>query len=136
MGKDTNMGKKIAIGAAVAGVVGYAAGILTAPKSGKETREDIGNKAGDIKASLEQQLAELNDELKELIAKSKTATLALSAKAKEEFNEAVLRAKDAQNKTATVLKAVKVGEAEDPELNKAIKQAQLAQKNLAKFYKN
>lgn len=36
------------VGAAVAG---FAAGILTAPKSGKETREDIKNKAEDLKKS-------------------------------------------------------------------------------------
>jgi hypothetical protein len=48
----------------------------------------------------------------------------------------VIRAKDAQNKTGQMLKAVKSGEASDPDLNKAIKQAKLAVKNLSKYYKN
>jgi gas vesicle protein len=36
--KKENTGKKIALGAAVAGVVGYLGGILTAPKSGRSRR--------------------------------------------------------------------------------------------------
>ena len=42
------MGKKIATGI-VAAAAGFAAGILLAPKSGKETRADIKRKAGDAK---------------------------------------------------------------------------------------
>jgi hypothetical protein len=48
----------------------------------------------------------------------------------------VIRAKDAQNKTSAALKAMKAGEAEDPELNKAVKQARQAAKNLGKFFKS
>lgn len=40
---------KLAIGAIIGAAVGVAAGILTAPKSGKETRDDIKQKAGDAK---------------------------------------------------------------------------------------
>jgi len=43
MKKETKFGL-VAAGAAVAG---YVAGILTAPKSGKETRKDIKDKAGE-----------------------------------------------------------------------------------------
>lgn len=133
--KKSNFGKKIAVGSAVAAVVGYAAGILTAPKSGKETRRDIKNKAGDIKDDTEAQLQKAQEELSDLLAQAKDKTLTLSAQAKAEFNEAVIRAKDAQNKAVTVLKAVKAGQADDPALNKAVKQAQQAKKNLAKFLK-
>ncbi len=38
MNKNT---KKLAIGTLIAGAAGFLAGILTAPKSGKETRADI-----------------------------------------------------------------------------------------------
>ena len=37
--------KKFALGALFAAAIGYIAGILTAPKSGKETREDLKNAA-------------------------------------------------------------------------------------------
>lgn len=137
MAKDEeHIGRKLAIGALLAGVVGYVTGILTAPKSGKETREDIADKAEDIKLSVEEQLQNAHDELSELIKSAKSKTLALGAKAREEFNEAVVTAKDAQNKTSHLLKAVRAGEADDPQLNKSLKQAKLAAKNLSKYFKS
>ncbi len=129
-------GRRVAIGALLAGAVGYITGILTAPKSGQETREDIANKAEDVKEETVEQLKSLQIELEDLIKASKDKTLALSSQAREEFNEAVVRAKDAKNKTATLLKSVKAGEADDPELNKAIKQAKAAIKNLSKYFKS
>ena len=40
---------KFALGALIGAAVGAVAGLLTAPKSGKETREDIKQKAGEVK---------------------------------------------------------------------------------------
>jgi gas vesicle protein len=134
--KDEHIGRKVAIGSVVAGAVGYLAGVLTAPKSGKQTRKDIANKAGDIVGDTEDQLQDLNDELKDLIKSTKDKTIALSSSARAEFNEAVVKAKDAQNKSTQVLKAAKAGEASDPDLNKAVKQARQAIKNLGKFLKS
>lgn len=134
--KDQQVGKKLAIGTVVAGITGYLAGILTAPKSGKETREDIAEKTVDLKEGAAEQLQQVHGELSSLLNNAKTQTIALSAQAREEFNEAVVRAKDAQNKAAHVLGAIKKGEADDPELNKAIKQAKQAQKNLGKYLKS
>lgn len=134
--KKKNTGRKLAFSAVVAGIVGYVGGILTAPKSGKQTRQDIVSETGELKGDAAGQLKKANEELKDLLNEAKTKTLALSSKTREEFNEAVIRAKDAQTKTATVLKAVKAGKAEDPQLNKAVKQAKQAQKNLSKFLKS
>ena len=131
--KDEHTGRKLAIGTALAGAVGYVTGILTAPKSGKETREDIADKAEDLKEGAEEQLQTAHDELNELIATAKNKSVALGSKARVEFNEAVVRAKDAQNKASHVLKAVRAGQADDPALNKAIKQAKQAKKNLSKY---
>ena len=136
MAKNKNAGRNIAIGAAVAGVTGYLTVLLTAPKSGKETRDGITDKAVDVKDSAVDQLEELEGDLNGLLVKTKAKTVALSAQAREEYNEAVIKAKDAQNKATYVLKAVKAGEAEDPELNKAIKQAKQAKKNLGKFLRS
>ncbi len=131
-----NTGRKFALGAILTGIVGYLTGILTAPKSGQETREDIANKAEEVKEGAETQLQNAHDELNDLIDETKTKTLALGARAREEFNEAVLRAKDARNKAAHVLKAVKSGHADDPQLEKALKQAKQAAKNLSKYLKS
>ncbi len=130
---DKHTGRKLAIGTALAGAVGYVTGILTAPKSGKETREDISDKAQDLKEGAEGQLQVAYDELGELIKTAKNKSVALGSKARVEFNEAVVAAKDAQNKAGHVLKAIKAGEADDPALNKAIKQAKQAKKNLSKY---
>jgi gas vesicle protein len=133
--KRQNTGKKVAASALIAGVAGYIGGILTAPKSGKDTRKQLAEEAEGLKDSTEEQLQRANEELKVLIKDAKTKTVSLSSQAKEEFNEALLRAKDAQNKASTTLKAVKNGESDDPELNKAVKQAKQAAKNLGKYFK-
>jgi gas vesicle protein len=133
--RNEHTARKLAIGSAIAGAAGYLAGVLTAPKSGKQTRKDIAGKAEDIKGDAQEQLQNLNDELKEMIKTTKLKTVAMSSTARAEFNEAVVRAKDAQNKASQVLKAAKAGEAEDPDLNKAVKQARQAIKNLGKFFK-
>lgn len=133
MSKQDNTARNFAIGAIIAGAVGYVAGILTAPKSGRESRSDLANAAGDLKDTAEHQLMYLQAELKDTLKSAKAKTVVLSGKAREEFNEAVIKAKDAQNKLSVLLKAVKAGEADDPELNKAIKQSKLAIKNLKKY---
>lgn len=134
--KDNNTVRKLAVGTAIAGAVGYVAGILTAPKSGRVTRSDMANKAGEIKDSLVDQLQELSDNLNLLLKSAKLKTSGLSTSARAEFNETVIKAKDAQNKAVHVLKAVKSGQSTDADLNKAIKQAKLAIKNLEKYLQN
>lgn len=136
MSKDENSTKKIALGAVLAGIGGYLAGILTAPKSGKETREDIANKTEEIKEDAAQQLQKAVDDLNDLIKKTKSKSLQLGSKARTEYNEAVVAAKDAQNKAFHLLKAVKSGQADDPELSKALKQARAAAKNLGNYFKS
>lgn len=136
MSKKEHPIRKFAIGTVIAGIAGYVTGILTAPKSGKETRGDIVDKAEDIKDGAEDQLQNVHDELNDLIKKSKAKSLALGSKARAEFNEAVVRAKDAQNKAAHLLKAVKSGNADNPQLNKAIKQSRQAIKSLGRYLRS
>jgi len=134
--KDPKTGQKIALGAAIAGIGGYLAGVLTAPKSGKETRGELAEQAGVLKNDAEVQLAVAQRELGVVIKEAQEKTVSLGAAARGEFNETLIRAKDAQNRAKIVLKAFKSGTAEDPELNKAVKQARQAQKNLSKFLKS
>ena len=134
--KDPKTGRKVAIGAAIAGVGGFLAGILTAPKSGKETRAELAEELGAAKDGVEVQLAVAQRELGIVIKDAQDKTLKLGAQAREEFNEALIRAKDANNKAKMIIKAFKAGQADDPELNKAVKQVKQAQKNLNKFLKS
>lgn len=130
---NNHTGRKIAVGAALAAGVGYLAGILTAPKSGKETRQDIKNTANTAAAEADKKLKALQAEVEELVTEAKTKGKDLSAEAKAKLDEAVAAAKDARDKATTVVKAVKNGEAADPELNKAVKQLTQAKNNLVKY---
>ncbi|MBI4034372.1 YtxH domain-containing protein [Candidatus Saccharibacteria bacterium] len=135
MANNNHRGGKFFLGALVAGVAGYVAGLLTAPKSGKETRQDLADKADQLKNEAEAKLESARDELEQLLTDTKSKTRLLSAKAREEFNEAVVRAKAAKTKTVQLLKDVKAGESSDPDLEKALQQARRAGKNLRKYLK-
>ncbi|MCL2173698.1 YtxH domain-containing protein [Candidatus Saccharibacteria bacterium] len=49
-------GGKFFLGAIFGGAVGAIAGLLSAPKSGKETREDIKKKAGEVKKTADEKV--------------------------------------------------------------------------------
>ena len=68
--------KRIALGTIVAGAVGYVAGILTAPKSGSDTRSSIRSVRDSSIAKAEKQLKQLHTELNHLLgeAESKIST--------------------------------------------------------------
>jgi gas vesicle protein len=96
MSKDTN--KKWAVGALIAGVVGFLAGILTAPKSGKETREDLKNTANRVVSEAEKQLKRIHSEMNVVIDDAKEILSGKSGKAKEDIEKALNVAKDKQSK--------------------------------------
>ncbi len=132
----SSTGKKIAIGAAVAGVAGYLAGILTAPKSGKETRQDIKRTANTVKIEAEKKLKALSAELSVLITKGQALAKREGAKAKAGLDSAVHQAQVAQQKVKEVISALKSGETDEPELKKAIAEAKKARDNLVKYFKS
>ncbi|HVX57156.1 MAG TPA: YtxH domain-containing protein, partial [Candidatus Saccharimonadales bacterium] len=79
--KDNNL-KRLAIGGTIAAAAGYLAGILTAPKSGKETRADIKETASDSVAQAEKELKKLHTELGKVIDEARINGDKFSAKAK------------------------------------------------------
>ena len=126
---------KWAVGAAVAGVAGFVAGILTAPKSGKETREDIKHVATKAKSDAEKTLKTLHSELNGRIADVKAKGEEFSGKAKDEFEDIVEKAKSAKEKVRDVLSTMHDGNPDDPDLKQALKDAKESLKNLEKFVK-
>jgi gas vesicle protein len=50
---------KFALGAIIGAAAGLVAGVLTAPKAGKETRADIKAKAGELKADADKKLKDV-----------------------------------------------------------------------------
>lgn len=129
------MGKGIrfAVVTAAAAGMGYIAGILTAPKSGKETRKDIHNKAVETKEELTKKLDDVSTELGAAIEKGKTRVKNLEAGAKAEVEKAVNAAVLARDKAKDVIAAVKRGEAEDKDLKKAVNDVHSAVDNLKKY---
>lgn len=126
-------GQKIAIGAAIAGAVGYVAGILTAPKSGKETRTDIKNATAKAKTEAEKKLKALYSELDKNLEIARKHGSELTGKAKVELEKALESADVVRQKVRELLSALHDGDADDPELKKALKDAKDAIKNLEKF---
>lgn len=127
--------KRLAVGSTIAAAAGYAAGILTAPKSGKQTRSDIKKAADKSVARVEKELKKLLTDLDGTIKDAGAAAKKGSAKAQAELKDLVAKAKDAKEKVREVLSAVHEGEAEDQDLNKAIKQANTSLKNLRNYLK-
>lgn len=127
--------KRLAIGTLVAGAAGYVAGILTAPKSGKETRKDIKTTADKTVSSAEKQLKRTHTELNDLLDEAKKRGKDLKGKSKAQFDEASSTATTAKEKLREVISAVREGEADDKELQKAMKDAAKAMDHLKAYLK-
>lgn len=126
---------KIIIGTAVASAAGYVAGVLTAPKSGKQTRKDISKKASKAKTEGEKQLKKLYSELSDLVASGEAKLSASKAKADQKFKSAVDAAKNSRDKAKMLLSALHDGDADDPDLKKIIDEVKKAKSNLVKYVK-
>jgi gas vesicle protein len=59
--------KKFAIGTGVVAAAGYVAGLLTAPKSGKETRREIKQSVESGRTEAERTLKQLHTELDQIL---------------------------------------------------------------------
>lgn len=133
--KKQNVAKRVAIGSVIAGIAGYLAGILTAPKSGKETRKDIKDAASKSLAQAEKELKKLHTELDKIIKQAKANSDKLNTKAKVELDALIVKAKDAKEKTREVLSAIHEGGADNKELDKAIKEANDSIEHLKQYLK-
>ena len=133
--RKQNVAKKVAIGSAIAATVGYLVGILTAPKSGKETRGDIKDAAARTMAEAEKELKKLHTELDKAIKQAKSNSAKLSVKAKKELDDLIVKAKVAKDKTREVLSAIHDGGADNKELDKAIKDANDSIEHLKQYLK-
>ena len=125
--------KKFAIGAVIAAAAGYVAGILTAPKSGKETRKDIKDTAVKTYKVAEKELKELHTELNKLLGEASRKAGELKGVAQKNFDKAVTGAKAAKEKARELLSAVHEGDAENRDLDQAVKEAKKAVEHLRSY---
>lgn len=127
--------KRFALTTLIAAAAGYITGILTAPKSGKETRKDIKDTTEKTIHEAEKQLKKLHTELNDLMADVKKGADKAKGEAKKDFDAAVDFTKQAKDKAREVLSAVHEGDADDKDLKKAVQEAQKAVDHLKSFLK-
>lgn len=120
--------RRIAVGAVVASLAGYIAGVLTAPKSGKETRGFIKTTADNGVTETERRLKELHTELGSLLSK-------LSENEKDIESKTIKNAQKAKQKTREILSAIHEGDANDKDLQKAVNEAKKAIESVKKYIK-
>jgi len=127
--------KRLAIGTVFAAVAGYVTGILTAPKSGKETRQDIKNAAEKGMAEAEKQLKKLHTQMNDLLKEAKTKVTTLKGTAEKDLQGAIDKVTTAKEKARDMLSNLHEGGAEDKDLQKAIKDANSAIDHLKSYLK-
>jgi len=126
-----HLAQKFAIVAALSAAVGYLAGLLTAPKSGKDTRQALKDKATETYNAAEKELKKLHTELTDVIGE--VSDRISSFRNSKEVSEALDKGRDAKQKAREVLSAMHDGEAEDKDLQKAIKDATAAIEHLRNY---
>jgi gas vesicle protein len=135
MAKSRNVVRNVAIGAALSALAGYIAGILTAPKSGKETRQDIRDKTAASYAATEKELKKLHTELTNVMNDVSARIESLKGRTGKDAGDALDMGREVKQKTREVLSALHDGEADDKDLKKAIQDATTAIEHLRDFLK-
>jgi len=132
MNKST---KRWALGALFAAIAGYITGILTAPKSGKETRADIKDAAEHGMAEAEKQLKKLHTQLATLLNEARERLMTLQGGAQKDLKTVIDKTTIAKEKARELLSALHEGDADDRDLKKAIDEANKAIDHLRSYLK-
>ena len=122
-----------AIGSAIAALAGYFAGLLTAPKSGKQIRGDIKQASDKNRREAEKELKNLNNELNKILSEAQSRSRDLSNKASGDLKLLLEKSEDTKEKVREVLSAIHDGDAEDQDLKRAIKNASSALEHLKDY---
>ncbi len=121
---------KILKGGIIGAVVGVVAGLLFAPRSGKETRQIIKTKAEKAAQAAEGELKKVFTELESALEASKEQLETLKGKAKEDYADLRKRAEVAQAKVKELIATVRDGDFTKEELDEIISEAKKAEKAL------
>lgn len=124
-----------ALVALIAAGAGYLGGLLSAPRSGKQTRKQLSRSASKAKVQGEKQLKGLYTEVKDNLDKVEARIAKTRGKASDEMKDAVKAGKEAQAKAKMLLSALHDGDVDDPNLKAVIADVKSARDNLEKFAK-
>lgn len=134
MSKNNKFGFGIILGA-IAGVI---AGFLTAPKSGKETREDIKKKAHEVKGSAERRLKDAHKELGKLIDDTTAKAEKLKGQARDELKDLTSKAEDLKAQIKSAITSIKSGDDDndDATIDQLLKDLSALKEKIAKQVKS
>lgn len=134
MSKNRKFGFGIILGA-IAGVI---AGFLTAPKSGKETREDIKKKAHEVKGSAERKLKDAHKELGKLIDDTSAKAEKLKGQARDELKDLTSKAEDLKAQIKSAITSIKSGDDDndDATIDQLLKDLSALKEKIAKQVKS
>ena len=108
--------RNIVFGAMVVGAASYLAGILTAPKKGSETREDIRHASVNAKISLEKSLKKLYSDSSKQLQRALNLNQKLTKQTKRELDLLVASVKHATEKIKIYLTSIRDGDIEEEEI--------------------
>ena len=113
---------KFALGAVVAAVAAFAAGVLSAPKSGKETRQDLKEAALKTKKNVvdEAEKAKViaNEKAQQVKHKAEDIAADVKTKADDVVEDVTHRAADIKARAEQAVEGAKKGYAKDPSAKK------------------
>lgn len=126
--------KRIAAGAIFAGFIGFIVGVLTAPKSGKETRKEVVDTAVEVKRQIEKELKIVHKEVKSYISKAEILIDTKGKDIKKDVKDLVQSAKKSEMKVKELLSAIHEGTADNKELQEALVEAKKTRDALKKYF--
>ncbi|HET8991881.1 MAG TPA: YtxH domain-containing protein [Candidatus Saccharimonadales bacterium] len=130
--KSSNV-RSFALGGVLAATAGFLAGLLTAPKSGKEIRGDIKQAGDSVRTDAEKELKTLNIELNKAIKEAKLKSQDFGRKTKKDVDNLVVKADETNVKVREILSALHEGDATDQDLKRAVKNAKSALEHLKDY---
>lgn len=104
---------KVFLGTVFGALTGFVAGVLTAPKSGKETREDLKEVAQKTRATAEEKAEEakviVTEKAEEFKTKAEEVVADVKEKTSDVANEAADRAVELKGRTEQAIEGAKKG---------------------------
>lgn len=131
-------GKKLGLGLIIGAAAGLITGLLAAPKSGRETRDDLKKKADEVKVTAERKLKEAHKELGKLSDEAATTAGKLRGKAKDELDDLAKKADALKERVKSAITSIKSGDDDndDATVDQLLKDLEAIKKKIITKIKN